>query len=632
VVESSAIRFATNKEILPEDAEEVVMRSIERLLERDNPQLETIKMQVYYDGQYALEHKSAQKALSGRNKLISSHLYGILEIGAESAGDFEVLTKLFRRIFRYLLDFPPNPKAGVKTIEKEVAAALESVFPRVGLKTFVQLATDEKRAQLAELGRIVLGIRLLNRSQGKGGGGLEDLDEESKALADSLYAAVEADIAVLLEECNRYHTAVIRSYLLSAKEEAGPEKKARQDIAERWSHELANKRQLCSLLTSLLGEIDAKKRTVQEITTMLVREKDGVHALVYGRAAVPKEEVYPRFDTMGELWVRLYEAILLLRAQRGVYEGLGRFNNSFISTLPSSADPLTAVLSEEEISSAMLAMEDEPPQDHAQSLSATSSAEPELQEENVTRTSEAILLSIDTAEDFLALPLELQGYCPWTIVHSKGLLVPGKPAIGVIQYRGGYYVCDQEAGVRAFMKNPELYLESIRALALASPEYIHLLRVQRWFPQAAISRLMATEHLMEGANDHPGLGGSTRDMGTETPLHFEEGHIDINYHWNEWELRRRALKLINLQKCATTAQQTDESHFRRSNETMLYIQRHNGTQTKRDKATNPPLKTTFVAGLRGKIITETVSKYISGEGLEGEEAKKPRVVTLTLDL
>jgi len=39
----------------------------------------------------------------------------------------------------------------------------------------------------------------------------------------------------------------------------------------------------------------------------------------------------------------------------------------------------------------------------------------------------------------------------------------------------------------------------------------------------------------------------TKDVGTGTPTHFVESYIDINYHWNEWELRRRALQIVNLQ-------------------------------------------------------------------------------------
>ena len=67
--------------------------------------------------------------------------------------------------------------AVANTIEREVAAALESVLPRAGLRPFVSLTTPEKVAQLCELSNIVIGIRLFNRDIGKGGVGLESFSE-----------------------------------------------------------------------------------------------------------------------------------------------------------------------------------------------------------------------------------------------------------------------------------------------------------------------------------------------------------------------------------------------------------------------------------------------------------------------
>ena len=64
--------------------------------------------------------------------------------------------------------------------EREIAAALESVFPRIGLKAFTALPNDDKVAQLHELANIVLGIRLFNRESGKGGAGLECIARASR--------------------------------------------------------------------------------------------------------------------------------------------------------------------------------------------------------------------------------------------------------------------------------------------------------------------------------------------------------------------------------------------------------------------------------------------------------------------
>ena len=48
-------------------------------------------------------------------------------------------------------------------IEKEAAAALESVIPRAALAPFVTLSSSEKLVQLVELSNLVIGIRLFNQ-------------------------------------------------------------------------------------------------------------------------------------------------------------------------------------------------------------------------------------------------------------------------------------------------------------------------------------------------------------------------------------------------------------------------------------------------------------------------------------
>ena len=64
------------------------------------------------------------------------------------------------------------------------------------------------------------------------------------------------------------------------------------------------------------------------------------------------------------------------------------------------------------------------------------------------------------------------------MVNAKGLLVPGKPNLGVVRYNNAYFVCDHNIALAAFLKNPEHYLSEIKNRVSNSPEYIHLLRVQ----------------------------------------------------------------------------------------------------------------------------------------------------------
>jgi Domain of unknown function len=49
-------------------------------------------------------------------------------------------------------------------------------------------------------------------------------------------------------------------------------------------------------------------------------------------------------------------------------------------------------------------------------------------------------LSIESTPEFMQLPLEFQGFCPWTIVHRRGLLLAGRPELGVQRWKGAHYV------------------------------------------------------------------------------------------------------------------------------------------------------------------------------------------------
>ena len=72
----------------------------------------------------------------------------------------------------------------------------------------------------------------------------------------------------------------------------------------------------------------------------------------------------------------------------------------------------------------------------------------------------------------------------------------------------------------------------------------------------------------------------------ETPLHFVEKHIEPNYHWNEWDLRKKALKMANIRKKITVSIQTELSNFRIDNETQVWLGKETSTNTGINATTN----------------------------------------------
>merc|ERR1719146_370308 len=128
--------------------------------------------------------------------------------------NFDAISDTYRHIFRWLLVKCGHPDPAVqekadrnevKAVEREVAAALESVFPRVGLRAFVSLTPNEKAAQLQELAAIVLGIRLFNAHLGKGGTclPLDAVDARSLQEADELLRVLQVDLDHDAAECEK---------------------------------------------------------------------------------------------------------------------------------------------------------------------------------------------------------------------------------------------------------------------------------------------------------------------------------------------------------------------------------------------------------------------------------------------
>jgi hypothetical protein len=92
------------------------------------------------------------------------------------------------------------------------------------------------------------------------------------------------------------------------------------------------------------------------------------------------------------------------------------------------------------------------------------------------------------------------------------------------------------------------------------------------------------------------------DEECSTPVHFVESYIDRNYHWNEWELRRRALQMADIRKRQTTSVQTSLSHYRRDNETQVYLPKEEGSQTGVNAGTTMDRPRIYNVGMRDSKV------------------------------
>lgn len=656
---------------------DIAERSLERLLTQDSPSVDTMRMQVDFDSSYLSEEAQLERRVRQRARIQQEHRNQITDIIPRDSNDYESLTTMYRRIFQYLLEFypreetiPPSSPAEARIAEREIAAALESVFPRIGLRTFAQLSTRDKQAQLIELCTIVLGIRLFNREQQRGGSGIDASDEKAEVGARSLIEDSTNEIVEAQQVCNAYQNALVvahrkRRTMMSVGRNPDDEREWMVDpsispvLLERWASEQANRRQFLSFLSSLKEDSEALAASIIQLRERYKNEISTLHSLVGAKSSVPKDQVYPRFDAAARAWLQLLDEKQRLEARQRTLEVLAGgykhtytpMRNDLLVMMQGISDaPESVVLGDGEGDESDVGAQ-QPPQSQPQedkgglysmdalaltggvggdgsavdNLDGPSDAKDDGYNrgrggsESKSSTSNiaggvgasatgAVLLSVQATPEFMQLPLAFQGYCPWTLVRARGLLVPGIPSLGVVQYLNHYYVFANKKALLEFMDQPQRYIKGVKDIAALHPEYIHLLRLQQQFPDASIARLLQRPQF-DGLVD---VAPEKRDASTETPVHFVKRHIDNNYHWNEWELRRRALKVANLQKCATSETQTDQSHFRRDNDSQVYLPKNNETQTMREKGTNPPQTVTFVAGLRGAVdpTQPSVSRFI----------------------
>ena len=208
-----------------------------------------------------------------------------------------------------------------------------------------------------------------------------------------------------------------------------------------------------------------------------------------------------------------------------------------------------------------------------------------------------IRLMPNSTPDFMHIPLDFLGFCLVNIVEN-GLLMPGKPNLGVFKYNDKYCVFADQEAIEKFVANPIKYIEEIVEKCRKMPELIHLLKMQDHFPDASLAALLQGRDGM-----HPLFSISAPlmvDKGLMTPVHFVEKNIEPNYHWNEWELRKKALQMANIRKMITVSVQTELSNFRIDNETQVWLPKDNDTNTGINASTNTVLDKQYIVGLRDK--------------------------------
>ncbi|XP_020734793.2 cilia- and flagella-associated protein 206 isoform X4 [Odocoileus virginianus] len=199
----------------------------------------------------------------------------------------------------------------------------------------------------------------------------------------------------------------------------------------------------------------------------------------------------------------------------------------------------------------------------------------------------------ETTANFDKLLIQYRGFCAYTFATTDGLLLPGNPSIGILKYKDKYYTFNTRDAAYSFAENPENYIDIIREKAKKNAELIQLLELHQQFETLI-------QYSQTKGVDKRYIKPITKcETGTQTDTHLLPPTIVRSYEWNEWELRRKAIKLANLRRKVTHSVQTDHSHMRRENCSQVYPSKTVGTQSLRDGCSRVPRPQIYIAGLRG---------------------------------
>jgi hypothetical protein len=173
---------------------------------------------------------------------------------------------------------------------------------------------------------------------------------------------------------------------------------------------------------------------------------------------VPKEQVYPRFDTVARGYRTAWQEVQSLEARRKLYGVLKDLRKEHFPKLPPGAFELIQRYRE----SGLEEDDGEEPLD----LDTLPGPGPN------TDSFKPVRLTVENSPDFLQLPLDFQGFCVHTLVTQDRLLVPGNPALGVVKYAGRFCVFATEKGMMEFCADasaPDRFFGGVRDVCYKHP-------------------------------------------------------------------------------------------------------------------------------------------------------------------
>ncbi|NWU61506.1 CF206 protein, partial [Pterocles burchelli] len=548
--------FNVDQILTKKDVQNLIQLCVTRLLDTTSPSLSTIKMQVYFDMNYA---KRAE-LLSEQRRVLEGRLAPLVRDITDSHPCVqEEMENVYQKIVSYVLLSSGLGSPTNLEVVREVTAALQSVFPQTEMITFISLSKKNKEQQLKNFAMLVTGIRLYNKECGKGGSSIDEcnvnrkkkytyhISERSKELSNFFFFSHRLSKALLvfcfysIKLSHKCHLPVLWLALFS--------------VHWTWSDAITSAQEVEKMSVQFAATMEQLKNTVQN------------------RVSIRTKEVFPLFIALSNLWSSFQDEIVLLSFLTNMTNSLQQFSKIQSQIFPEEV--LTSLLEGVTVKS------DE------ERITETMGTRV-----NVSDFKDQEWLFPETTDNFDQLLIQYHGFCAHAI-GVKGLTLPGNPAIGILKHRERCYVFSSKEAAYIFAQDPDKFIQLNIEKAKEHAELIQLLELhhQSEYLVPYAQARNTSKYLMKPT--------AKCDSGTQTDTHILPPTIVTSYEWNEWELRRKAIKLANLRRKLTHAMQTDLSHMRRENSTQVYLPKDVSTQTKRDNSSNVPRPQIFLAGLRG---------------------------------
>ncbi|KAF4664456.1 hypothetical protein FOL47_005126 [Perkinsus chesapeaki] len=595
-------------ELSDEDANTAVEKSIERLSMRDDPSLETMRLQTDLNYHYNnIEQEAVNRELA-RNEAIGSSIRRIVEQTNELNGrmDFNGFNLIYKLVHELLVTaaivaIPSGriPDKGTELqIRQDLGPALHSVMPRVAIKSFCSLTDSEKICQLRELVSLVHGIRLFHSAAGDwSGAGL--WVEEVVGNAEDCRKAVEKE--TWLQRINDKCTEIAELVDTLVDVSMFDDSEATGNLS-RFAQDICYLRQSLLYLQSIGDDVEKALARLYNSRMQFSECLKLVSIGIGTKTAVAKEDVYPRFDSLTRYYNSCREELLFMEDRIKLAELVLKQLDTY-SVSPSLPEELLESVEDRKAQGADPSWwKEDQTEGKPHNKESGDGGNTWLAGLFENTSGELYLLEPGSYGEYQGTKLKYQGYCPIALVGGRGLLIPGDPQHGLV--RLGYdnvslVACSSRSAVNRFMNSHNHYIEAVKALCRVLPPLIPFLQMQTDFPHVP-----ACITAREGSQGSPApyVEGKVEqvrvDVAIETDLHPERSS-DKDYEWNEWRMREKLLKAVALRQKRTRSIQTDYSAFRRDSDSQVYLPKDVTTNTYDDKWTNPVIHKRYLAGMRG---------------------------------